>query len=292
MSTRIAFPHRRAFISHAYDDSAEIATLRSALPEDFQPFLFERIEVEPHEAVSTPIIDAIKAAPALIFLDSTTSKQSFWVTFERELALASGIPVYRWDCARQCLQAISVVPPGPMIDAFYDESDEAVAVEILDWALNERGFSFETFSGIHSMSELDIALMEFDGLFIAFASKSTADEFAGELESIVEWKSTRGFRFPRLIVACLDDPSDGWIPDSWERFFFNRRSAIVDLTDGGRVLPYSKNRVDDLIVRAHWLHFQLRTTVGYKYHLDAQEMKEAIDKTPNPRLHRTATPPR
>ncbi len=268
MSTRIAFPHRSAFISHAYEDSAEVATLRSALPEDFQPLLFERIEVEPYEAVSTPIIDAIKAAPALIFLDSTTSRQSFWVTFERELALASGIPVYQWDCERQYLHAVSVVPPGPTINAFYDESDKAVAEDILNWCLDEGGLSLETFSDIHSMSDLDIALMEFDGLFIAFASKRTADKL--DL-SKVEWGNSVGFNFPRLIVACLDDPSDGWIPASWERFFFTKRSAIVDLTDGGRELPYSRNRVDDLIVRAHWLYFQLRTTVGRDYYFDAQE---------------------
>lgn len=111
MNTRIAFPHRSAFISHAYDDRVEIATLLSALPEEFKPLLFERITVEPYETVSTPIVDAIKTSPALIFLDSPKSRHSFWVVFERELALAFDIPVYRWDCERQCLQAISVAPP-------------------------------------------------------------------------------------------------------------------------------------------------------------------------------------
>lgn len=141
-------------------------------------------------------------------------------------------------------------------------------MEILDWAVDEHGFSFESFSDHHSMTDLDIALTEFDGLFIVFVSEATVQDL--DL-SIVEWKSTRGFRFPRLIVACLDDPSGGWIPDSWGRFLFSKRAALVDLTDGGRVRPYSRNRVDDLIVRAHWLHFQLRVTEGRHYYLDAQE---------------------
>jgi hypothetical protein len=130
MATKISFPHQRAFISYDYDDEGEIEPLVSALPADFDPIRFPPITVEPHETVSTPIIDAIKAAPALIFVDSTTSARSFWVTFEREVALASDVPVYRWDCTTRSLHAITIIPPGPMIHAFYDKSDERIAEEI------------------------------------------------------------------------------------------------------------------------------------------------------------------
>jgi len=261
----IDFPFERAFISHAYSDEAEVNNLLASMPSGFVPVIFPPIKVGPQEYVSSRIIDAIRDAPALIFLESDASRGSFWVNFERNVAFGFDVPVFAWNADTRSLRAVRGVSPlvrEPAILPLHASREAAITDEILRWARDERGFRIERFTA-HSMSDYAIELQEFDGAYVAFASRDTVSQ-------VSTWHVENKFAedgFPRLIVACLDDPRGGWIPRRWRRFMRPGRGvSVVDLTDRGKVTPYSRNRVDDLIVRIHWVVFKVRTTVMNDYY--------------------------
>lgn len=256
----IDFPFEQAFISHAYSDEMDVENLLTLMPSSFVPILFPVIKVVPQEYVSSPIIDAIRNAPALIFLESAASRDSFWVNFERNVAFDFGVPVYAWNADTGSLRAVRGIHPlmrAPAILPLHASREAAVTDEILQWAQDKRGFQIERFTA-HSMTDYVIELQEFEGAYVAFASRDTVSQ-------VSTWDVENKFdqdKFPRLIVACLDDPRGGWIPRRWRRFMQPGRGvSVVDLTDRGKITPYSRNRVDDLIVRIHWVVFKVRTTV-------------------------------
>jgi hypothetical protein len=187
------------------------------------------------------------------------------VTFEREFALGLPKPVFAYNPVENRLRQVKVSPPLPIIMPLGFDHDREVIDKILAWATDERGFGVEVASAT-SMSDLDIELMEFDGLFIVFSSR----EYASHINiDLIDWKADdRGFFFPRLLLAALDSDPHGWIPAAWRRHVFDPEISLVDLTEGNVVRPFSMRRVDDLIVRAHWLLYELRTTVGGCFYRD------------------------
>ncbi len=249
-------PESGAFVSYSYEDSNAIDILRSALPDNHQITLFAPIMVEPHETVGAPIIDAIKNSSGLICLDTPDSRTSFWVTFERETALSLGLPTYAFDPARRAFRRVHVQPPPPAIYPLFDSRHSAAVSEMIDWILHDRGLPLDIASGIHSMSDLDIWTDEFEGVFIAFVTRCTAATLD---MSMMKWKCDRyEQRQPRLIVASLDAPAGGWLPPQWRPYMLPDDVSVVDLTDAGAVTPYAKKRLDDLVVRAHWIFHMLR----------------------------------
>lgn len=89
------------FISHSYGDKKALAAcLRRRMPLGSKPFVFPAITVTPDESISSALIDAIRDAAALVYLDTALSRDSFWVGFERNMAARLGKPVYAYHPRR------------------------------------------------------------------------------------------------------------------------------------------------------------------------------------------------
>lgn len=103
------------FISHSYGDKPALAAcLARRLPNGWAPLVFEPIEVSPNETVSRHLVDSLRGAAGLVYLDTPTSLGSFWVGFERNMAARLGKPVYAF---RSGWFARSFVPdPRPPVD--------------------------------------------------------------------------------------------------------------------------------------------------------------------------------
>lgn len=106
---------RRCFISHSYGDGAELALLKQRLPAHVEPVIFPPIDTSPMHRVSDDLIKAITSCEGLIRLTGPKSLQSFWVSFERDLALRTGMKVYDFNVTTGKFQYDVARPQRPTV---------------------------------------------------------------------------------------------------------------------------------------------------------------------------------
>lgn len=266
-------PPGRYFISHSYGDSVQRQQLLGTLPSHAQPFIFPAITVEPHEFVSTPLMEAILACDGLIAMGGVGSEESFWVTFEREFAKRNRIAAYTWDSMSMALN-----PDEPStksaIMAFSDPSNWNEVDRIAD---HMRGRSFEV---VPLRKDSKNRWVPRDGgdlrltperrfvnpAFIVFTGGQTRREFYYDMVALGQ----KGLLYPhRVVIAALntgveaiDTDFVGSLMLGWggETIVDDLESHIVYLRKGvgGAVLS---NRIDDLIVRVSWNLYRTRGPV-------------------------------
>jgi hypothetical protein len=134
----------RVFISHAYDDQAAVDRLRKKLPARVSGVIFPpRRDPKPWEAVSEGIVPAIRECQGLIWIAGGASARSFWVEFERDYALRSGLSVFRFHPASEKLDKTSASPLPLRVEVFVSEDGLQRAAALLKWMKEERSFDFE-----------------------------------------------------------------------------------------------------------------------------------------------------
>jgi hypothetical protein len=85
------------FISHSYNDLPLRDKIISRLRPGIEPYIFPPIITSPLEFVSNTLIGALLACDGLIFPDGSESRESFWVTFEREYSVHIGKTVIAYE---------------------------------------------------------------------------------------------------------------------------------------------------------------------------------------------------
>jgi hypothetical protein len=238
---------RGAFISHSYQDESGLQHLLALLPSDFDPTLYPSIKVLPTEFVSTPLIKAVRAAPALVYLAEGPSVSSDWVVVERDIALRAGKPVFAFYPSTGTFRRDYAKPKSLIVQGIYALRDQPIAEELINWMAVNRGFNVAPFphSEYTRMSEFASDIMDFSAMFLAITGKNTVHELPMEYIRLALEDDEGNRVWRRLMIACLDPGA--WIPKSIEQYVVP--DGKIDLTDDGNTLPWSANRLDDIYVR-------------------------------------------
>ena len=130
----------RCFISHSYADSSAVQQLREHLPKKAEPVIFERVQPDPTNAVSDGIIPVLLSCNSLIHLERGQSANSFWVSFERDYALRSGLDVYAYDPYRNRLCKDDDEPLDLDVSTFFHQNDRPNVDALVNWMRDERHF--------------------------------------------------------------------------------------------------------------------------------------------------------
>jgi hypothetical protein len=228
-------PHG-AFISHSYSDQSNLQRLLALLPPNFEPTIWQRIEVLPTEFVSTPLIEAVSAAPALIYLAEGKAGESPWVAIERDIALRAGKPVFAFYPSKGEFKEDHQRPKSLWVHGLYGTSDRPIAEALINWMAINRNFQVEKFSPLDwtDTGEYVSDIMEFSGMFVAFAGKNTIRELPMQPVRLACESEEGGRPARRLMIACLDPPGP-WIPESIRQYVIDY--GEIDLTNGGNTRP-------------------------------------------------------
>lgn len=239
-----------SFISHSYQDRDDLQRLLALLPSNFSPKIFPPIRVLPTEFVSTPLVEAVRASPALVYLAERHSSTSPWVAIERDIALRAGKPVFAFHASRGEFAQDHAKPAPFMIHAIYALEDRSIAEAVIGWMEVNRNFRVEKFSPFEytDMGELAGDINDFGGTFLAFIRKETIRDLPMQFARLACEQDDDGWISieQRMMLACLDPPGP-WIPNWIEQYVVT--DGKIDLTNDGNTRPWSANRVDDLVVR-------------------------------------------
>ena len=133
----------KCFISHSYADAENLQTLLDILPERVEPVVFARVAPNPDYPVSDGIIPQILECESLIYLKGGASALSFWVSFEKDYALRSGLKVFGFDPAQGVLSREESEPFQLDLQVLYHRGDANRVNELFDWMENERNFQLD-----------------------------------------------------------------------------------------------------------------------------------------------------
>lgn len=286
----------RCFISHAYADFASVERLREQLPKKAKPVLFERVQPDPTNAVSDGIIPALLDCNALIYLERGQSAHSFWVSFERDYALRSGLDVFAYDPGSGKLRKDDDKPLSLKVSTFFHQNDRETVNELFKWMRDNRHFDLTqtvTHLKLGSMSgDTAVNLEEqiIDGGVVLYlageASAGTIDQvrhpgFRDYLHRIGDYRD----RFRDTRMSGYRDRQDPHSPFKFkDHEFYNDADAheylfgvharvdpqlglnwqpaggnCIDLLSGDEDPLFNWNRVDDLIVRLY------EALIGYRH---------------------------
>lgn len=275
------------FISHSYKDT-DVRRVIQALPRGVRPIVFPPIDLSPSEFVSEHLIAALDRAKSVLVVDSPSSRQSFWVAFERHYAMQRRKRLFRYDSETNSIRLDDEPVRDLPIFASFQHRDEIVVKAVLTWLRKKRGFEFkyhpamdnsfedlerEDRLGISDNSEGVLRPMERiwakGGYVVAFLSDGKNMWWVKhDMELAIE------FGGDRLFVACLGRPEDVMPPDILEALGGARSNKIIDLEvtpnfkprrglgqqdTGLRLKHLNRNRVDDLMVRVLYMIYQETT---------------------------------
>ena len=130
----------RCFISHSYADSGAVEQLREHLPKKTEPVIFERVQPDPTNAVSDGIIPVLLDCDTLIYLERGQSANSFWVSFERDYALRSGLDVFAYDPYSNKLRKDEDEPLELNVSTFFHQNDRENVDALVNWMRDKRHF--------------------------------------------------------------------------------------------------------------------------------------------------------
>ena len=253
----IALP-AKCFISHSYAETAALEQLRRILPDSVTPLVFPPIQARPDEFVSKPLIEALLGCDGLIYLGGGASDRSFWVAFERDYALRSSKPVFRFDVSTAELSPDSDRPLDLAVFASYHRNDETRVRQMCEFLYKERNFDVwldikDIHSGTLFYEELQKGLadrLNRGGYVIVFWSDEASRSKFIEKELATAASGIEGFN-DRVLFALLE-PCD--LPKFWEQF----QEPYVQLY--GDSERSATHRIDDLVVRLYWLIYRKTKT--------------------------------
>ncbi len=134
----------RCFLSHSFDDKDEVEMIAARLEQaGAQTKIFELEEPNPDTPVSNKIIPTILDCDNLVYLLGGESSKSFWVRFEKDFALRSGLNVYAADAATDRLYKVEEKPLRLRIRTVYHRSDNELADRLFDWMRENRHFDID-----------------------------------------------------------------------------------------------------------------------------------------------------
>jgi len=244
----------KCFISHSYADTAARHQLLRILPDSVAPVVFPPIHARPHEFVSKPLIEAILDCDGLIYLRGGASDRSFWVAFERDYALRSSKPVFRYDVRTSELSSDSDKPLDLAVFASYHRDDRERVRQICKFLSKERNFDVwldikDISPGTLWADEIQKGLadrLNRGGYVIIFWSdKASRSEFI-EKELAAAASGIQGFN-DKVLFALLERCD---LPKFWAQF----QEPYVQLY--GDSERSATHRIDDLVVRLYWLIYR------------------------------------
>jgi|GEM_PF-3674378 len=244
------------FVSFSYKDEAGLQALLARLPTDAKLRIFESITVAPNEYVSTPLIEAIRKAPALVCIRSEPQRDSPWVALECEIALRAGKPVFVFDPNDGFIREHEGGRTAVSIHDVSPAEETSLAWDVMTWMAEHRDFEIEGFNPkrFDTVREYRYAIESYRGLFLAFVRPSTVRHTYMHVvrigcEEIVDEEDNLVRINPRLMLACLERPGT-WIPREWDPYIVEH--GKIDLSDESTTALWSSHRVDDLMVRILW----------------------------------------
>lgn len=286
------FPKRwlwpaRYFISHSYSDKDARGVLVTSLPKKrARPYIFPEIIVTPEQRVSDDLVTQVTRSDGLIYLTGGASAESFWVAFERRVALRAGKRVVAFDpttraFSRPKLKLID--PPCAFVWNGFGTGDTDVVHAAAKWLMDKRGLDLtaakgreRTNAGALDLKDSMYSLndkMRAGGALVLFLSVEALedDEFYELREGAVRsYLTNEGILKEGVLIVWTRRPdaerlrkalaTNWWKPDlaplkeaiAASLVEDDRRKAII-LTEGGRV---DWRRVDDLMVRVDYMVFK------------------------------------
>lgn len=286
------FPKRwlgpaRYFISHAYADKDARRLLVASLPSRrVKPYIFPEIVVTPEQRVSDDLVTEVTRSRGLIFLMGGASAESFWVAFERRMALRAGKRVVAFDPVTRTFSRPKlklVDPPCAFVWNGIGTGDTDVVHAAAKWLMDRRGLDLTAAKGrertnagaldlkdsMYSLNEK----MRAGGVIVLFLSVEALEDDAfyelreGEVRSYL---TNEGVLKAAVLIVWTRRPdaerlrkalaTNWWKPDlaplkeaiAASLVEDERRKAVI-LTEGGRV---DWRRVDDLMVRVDYMVFK------------------------------------
>lgn len=281
---------RRYFISHAYADQPALARLLATrLPDKAEPFIFPPIKVSPDERVSDDLVQAVAACDGLIYLQDDASQRSFWVGFERNLALRLGKPVFAFSAQTGRLVRDEGAAIDPVIacawNAYIDE-DTRMTWQIAMYLGKTRNFDIGRYRTIYSDDpkyfrqfiddefDLKSKLARGGSVLLLLSNDGLTSEYFDYHpktdDPVPTWGTAQKFAiFPldRTVFAWLSPPDRPAIEaaiarmarfEHWAAYLDVIRVALAEPTP--LVLAFASkpdwNRVDDLMVRLTYSAFK------------------------------------
>lgn len=285
------FPRRifrpaRYFVSHSYRDAAARTLLVSLLPKRVRPFIFQQIDVTPDQRVSDDLVDAVNRSHGLVYLKGGASAASFWVAFERRMALRAGKPVVAFDPETRVFSkpALKLVdPPCAFVWNGFGTGDSDVVQRAAAWLLDKRGLDLtaardrkRTPAGALDLKDSASSLngkMRAGGVIVLFLSVEALEdpEFyelrEGETRSYL---TNEGVLASAVLVIWTRRPDAERLRKAlatnwWKADLAPLKTAIdasLSTADGRAPIILTENgrmdwrRVDDLMVRVDYLVFR------------------------------------
>jgi hypothetical protein len=247
MRTLTKLPSGPAFISYAYQDEEALEQLKNILRAfSVTPFPFPPINVAPSEMVSNDLIDSIKDCRSLIYIDTRNSKDSRWVTLEREYARRSGKLVFSYKPETAQLELDERPPLDLPVFPSYTREDNEKVEWIIKFMREERFFD----------------------IFLEYQDLSGGDDWAKKIESAMYDRLKRGGY--TVLFWSTNAAQSKWVQREVERSLTDfpkqvfvslledvrppialmKRQAIGMFGKGPHGLDY--RRIDDLIVYLYW----------------------------------------
>lgn len=290
------FPTRRLwparyFISHSYRDVAARDLLVSRLPKGVRPFIFPEIAVTPERRVSDDLVAAVNRCHGVVYLEGGASAQSFWVVFERRMALRASKPVIAFNPQTQAFSRHKVKlidPPCAFVWNGFGTGDSDVVQGAAAWLLDKRGLDLTAARGrkLTKAGALDLKdsayslndKMRAGGVIVLFLSIEALEDpdfyelREGETRSHLV---NEGVLASAVLVVWTRRPEAERLrkalATNWWKADLAPLKAAIDAslsTEGGRVpIILTENarmdwrRVDDLMVRVDYMVFK-RDGVG------------------------------
>ncbi len=285
------FPKRRLwparyFISHAYADKDARTVLVASLPKCARAYVFPEIVVTPEQRVSDDLVAEVSRSYGLIYLTGGVSAQSFWVAFERRMALRAGKPVLAFDPEARAFSRPKlklVDPPCAFVWNGFGTGDTDVVHAAAKWLMDKRGLDLtaararqRTKAGALDLKDSMYSLnnkIRAGGVIVLFLSVEALEDDAfyelreGEVRSYL---TNGGVLKEGVLIAWTRRPdkerlrkalaTNWWKPDlsllkeaiAASLVEDDRRSAII-LTKNERM---DWRRVDDLMVRVDYMVFK------------------------------------
>lgn len=275
---------KRCFVSHSYKDAAAVKDLRNMLPDNVEIVVFPRSDPDPEKAVSEAIVPKILDCPGLIYVMANASRDSFWVSFERDYALRSNRDVFAYFPKTHRIQRDRSAPLPLNVTVVYHRTDEERVDRLLSWMEMERHFTIAPdrlrsdlggFTGdiVLTMEYLlingGVVLWLMGPKNVLIAQSFYDPEFLKYLDAYGSevWQE-EGHPLPKY------DPDFGWLeepgnaykhifdvfaridaefPADWTLGSHEVRPdfALLDLYEGREDGTFNWNRVDDLIIRIY-----------------------------------------
>lgn len=134
----------RCFLSHSFADEEEVNAVAARLEQaGATTRIFALEEPNPDTPVSDRIIPAILECENLVYLRGGESEKSFWVRFEKDYALRSGLTVYAADPQMDALYAVQEKPVDLRIRTLYHRADDACTDRLFKWMREDRHFDID-----------------------------------------------------------------------------------------------------------------------------------------------------